>query len=416
MQKVSVIVPVYNSEQYVGYCINSILNQTYRNIEVILIDDGSTDGSLKICRNYENIDKRVKVIATPNKGVSSARNIGISKASGKYLQFVDSDDTIASEMIERLVVAIETYKMDIVFCGMSMITLDDNQRVKSRVDFSSKVMGKECVLTNKVFMEKLPYIMLNTVLLEGPCNKIYRKDIFDKLKLEFAEDISLGEDFLVNMEYYNECNGAVFLEESYYYYMQHNSESLTKKMREDRFENQMKLIHALKKLMDDNKAWTPEGEKHFASYVIGYMLSCLKELFREECEMTENQKKAHIARMLNEDMIRDNIEKAIWIDEDFRWIKDAIEFSDVEKVYSRCKIICSKKYCQEQLEKVTQTIEDNNIIRPEDRVPGIINKVLVKLVAGLVRITRSERLWRVRENLINCGIKRTVKKIIKKGL
>ncbi|MGN2337051.1 glycosyltransferase family 2 protein [Clostridium cagae] len=415
MQKVSVIVPVYNSEQYVGYCINSILNQTYRNIEVILVDDGSTDDSLKICRNYEDIDKRVKVITTPNKGVSSARNIGINNACGKYLQFVDSDDTIAPEMIERLVVAIETYEMDIVFCGMSMITLDENQRVKSRVDFSSKAMGKECVLTNKVFMEKLPYIMLNTVLLEGPCNKIYRKDIFDKLKLEFAEDISLGEDFLVNMEYYNECNGAVFLEESYYYYMQQNSEALTKKIREDRFENQMKLIHALKKLMDDNKAWTPEGEKYFASYVIGYMLCCLKQLFREECKMTDNQKKAHIAKMLNEDMIRDNIQKAIWIDEDFRWIKDTIEFSDVEKVYSQCKIICSKKYCQEELGNLTKKNKDN-IIRPEDRDPGIINKVLVKLVAGLVRITKSERLWRVRENLINCGIKRTVKKIIKKGL
>ncbi|NFG60723.1 glycosyltransferase family 2 protein [Clostridium sp. CMCC3677] len=410
MQKVSVIVPVYNSEQYVGYCINSILNQTYRNIEVILVDDGSTDDSLKICRNYENIDKRVKVITTPNKGVSSARNIGIENAIGQYIQFVDSDDVIETQMIERLVETIETYDTDVVFCGAEMITLDKNKKVTDRVKFSSRCMGKECVLRKDVFMEKLPYILLNTVSLEALWNKLYKKSIIDKFNLRFPVEISLGEDLLFNIEYYNMCKGAVFLEDTYYYYLQHNEQALTRKYRHDRFQNQEILLKAFEKLMEDNKAWTPEGKREFSTYIMGQVIRCLKELFREECNMTEQEKKGYIAQILNSNVVRDNIQKAIWIDENFRWIKDAIEFSDVEKVYSRCKIICSKKYCQEQLEKVTQTIEDNNIIRPEDRAPGIINKVLVKVVAGLVRITKSERLWRVRENLINCGIKRTVKK------
>ena len=102
MERISVIVPVYNVEKYLDKCVQSILNQTYENIELVLVDDGSTDGSSKICDKYGNIDSRVKVIHKENGGLSSARNRGIDEAGGKFITFIDSDDYIHHQMLEIL--------------------------------------------------------------------------------------------------------------------------------------------------------------------------------------------------------------------------------------------------------------------------------------------------------------------------
>lgn len=104
---ISVIIPVYNVEKYLKECIESVLEQTYSNLEILLIDDGSTDKSLEICESYANIDERIVVIHQINKGLSSARNIGIENACGEYLVFVDSDDCINKMMIEKLYIALK---------------------------------------------------------------------------------------------------------------------------------------------------------------------------------------------------------------------------------------------------------------------------------------------------------------------
>ena len=114
---ISVIVPVYKVEQYLPQCIESIINQTYRNLEIILIDDGSPDNCGKICEEYAQKDKRIKVFHKKNGGLSDARNYGIARASGEYLAFVDSDDWIEPDMYEVLVNWIEDHQTDIVSCG-----------------------------------------------------------------------------------------------------------------------------------------------------------------------------------------------------------------------------------------------------------------------------------------------------------
>ena len=96
--KISVIVPIYNMENYLKRCVESILNQTYTNLEIILVDDGSTDSSLEICRYFENKDKRVRVYTKENRGLSASRNFGVERATGVYIGFVDSDDYIEAEM------------------------------------------------------------------------------------------------------------------------------------------------------------------------------------------------------------------------------------------------------------------------------------------------------------------------------
>ena len=114
--KISVIVPIYNSEKFLNKCLDSIVNQTLREIEIILINDGSVDSSYQICERYAEYDKRIILINQENKGVSSARNAGIEKASGEYLGFVDSDDYIEAEMYSKLYNSAKRYDADLVNC------------------------------------------------------------------------------------------------------------------------------------------------------------------------------------------------------------------------------------------------------------------------------------------------------------
>ena len=129
MQKdlISIVIPVYNVENYLNRCIESIISQTYENIEIILINDGSKDNSLLICKEYKNKDKRIKVIDKKNEGVSIARNIGVEKSSGKYVIFVDSDDWIEKTFVENLHKKISEYNVDICIGGCINYS-DKNQK------------------------------------------------------------------------------------------------------------------------------------------------------------------------------------------------------------------------------------------------------------------------------------------------
>ena len=113
---VSIIIPVYNVEKYLAECIESVLKQTYQNIEILLIDDGSPDNSGKICDEYEEKDSRVRVIHKENGGVSSARNVGLEQANGEYITFIDSDDFVSESYIEELYIALENGNSDLAFC------------------------------------------------------------------------------------------------------------------------------------------------------------------------------------------------------------------------------------------------------------------------------------------------------------
>ena len=140
---VSIIIPVYNTEAYLGYCLNSVVSQTYRQIEVILVNDGSTDDSLTICHNYANIDNRISIISIENSGVSNARNVGLEAAKGEFVQFVDSDDVMRTDMVERFVQYMEVYQVDMAICGFEKIELGGESNDMNRCILSSSIMGTE---------------------------------------------------------------------------------------------------------------------------------------------------------------------------------------------------------------------------------------------------------------------------------
>ena len=207
---VSIIVPIYNAEQYLRRCVDSILNQEYTDFELLLVNDGSTDASGAICEEYGDRDPRVIVIQKENTGVSDSRNRALDRARGKYLQFLDSDDWITQDATRLFVRAAEEYGCDMVISDFYRVV---GERLSPKGDIE-----EEGVLTREEFaahMMENPADFYYGVL----WNKLYRRDIVEEHKLRMDTDISWCEDFMFNLEYI--CYAKVFyaLHAPIYYYV-----------------------------------------------------------------------------------------------------------------------------------------------------------------------------------------------------
>lgn len=192
MCKVSVIVPVYNVEKYLHKCIESIINQTLSSIEIILIDDGSTDNSSYIIDEYAKIDSRVKVIHKENGGQSSARNIALDMARGEYIGFVDSDDWLELDMYENLYNLIRESESDIAVCGRQ--TYDEDGKLTNKVNIEDKIIDLNKISLEEYIVKELFY--KHTVVV---WNKLYKKKIINNNNIRFENVNYVGsEDALFN--------------------------------------------------------------------------------------------------------------------------------------------------------------------------------------------------------------------------
>ncbi len=220
---ISVIVPIYNSEKTITRCVKSIQNQTYKNIEIILVDDGSIDNSLKMCKEFAKTDHRIKIIQKNNGGVSSARNIGIESAEGEYIMFCDADDYVSPNWCSILE---KTIKKNLNSWIVSNIYIVDNKGI-----INSKCSNNDMI--------KLSYFDIFKMGISAySCNKIYRRDIISKYVIRFREDCSFSEDVEFNVKYCLTCNDIVYIKEPLYYYV-NNSESLTHKYYPNTFEHHL---------------------------------------------------------------------------------------------------------------------------------------------------------------------------------
>ena len=219
MPKLSIIVPVYNVEKYLKVCIDSILKQSYTQFELILVDDGSSDESGNICDDYAKLDKRIVVIHQTNKGVSTARNVGIKHSKGEYISFVDADDFIAPQMYEKMVAILENEKdVDVVACGISRYT-EKNGNEKSVLEFSglseSGSRDKEYYSNENLIIDLFARPSVIERLL---FNKVYRRECMQGI--EFLTHLKILEDFRFLLEIYvnGSCEKCVRLQDVFYYY------------------------------------------------------------------------------------------------------------------------------------------------------------------------------------------------------
>ena len=269
MLKVSIIVPIYNAEKYLRKCINSILEQTFKNFEVVLVDDGSTDNSANICDEYAARDDRVVVIHKGNGGVSSARNTGLNIACGEYIIFVDSEDYVSKNMIEKMVDKIDDADMVI-------------SSIKLRLD------GKErdCCVSDGEYsprdiIENYCTGVVPGMCIEGPYCKLFKANIIKAENIEFDESIKLCEDILFNIQYIMQCNKINMYDELIYFHMKENENSLSLKYREYNYEN-IRVVYeytknAAKQLGCSNEALNSLGGKHVNRLVSQVKKSVLAE-------------------------------------------------------------------------------------------------------------------------------------------
>lgn len=252
MQKqplVSIIVPVYNVEKYLRQCVESICSQSYKNIEVILVDDGSNDESPRICDEYMKKDKRIHVIHKRKEGVLSARDDGIKKATGEYVQFVDSDDWLAPDITEKMVEAITEYQSECVICGHYMAgeTLYPEKQMM-KAGYYEGADYVECILS-KIFQMKEDFCF-------GIDPSVWAK-LFIRVKvmkyiLEAPKSITFGEDAAVTYPYLlNACKSVYIIGEHLYYYRQ-NPDSMTKLYSKVQTKNTIELLKYLRAVGDKN--------------------------------------------------------------------------------------------------------------------------------------------------------------------
>ena len=236
MQKISIVVPVYNNEKHISRCIESILNQTHKNIELICVDDGSTDGSGKLLDNYAKNDNRIKVIHKENGGVSSARNIGIKEATAAIIAFVDSDDYIQLDMYEKMISIMEKEDLECVCCSYKNIYPDKTVNKRSR--FGNQILhGNQ--IREEIVKGVIGFFPTDNNCLTSVCNRLFVKDILEKNSIWFDEKRNYGEDWLFCIEYYRAIDTIGFIDDCMYFYT-HQEDSLSSKARTDYFEYAVK--------------------------------------------------------------------------------------------------------------------------------------------------------------------------------
>ncbi len=254
---ISVIVPVYNVKNYLDRCLLSIMNQSYKNLEIIIIDDGSTDESGKVCDQYAKKDKRIKVFHKDNEGLSSARNYGLDVAIGDYIGFIDSDDYVEEDMYELLLASMEE-KTDLVCCGTIY-------KFHDRSNISKKGYGKapkKTVFSNNEAMEEL---MLQRYISFSACDKLYRKELFNDLRFPVGRT---SEDLPVVYKIIKRCRCIVNIGRAKYIYCYRNNSISRREFYFRRVDYSIFAGEICKDISENYPQFRAQAEALYIQYVI----------------------------------------------------------------------------------------------------------------------------------------------------
>lgn len=244
---ISVIIPVYNTARYLKRCIDSVLRSSYKEFEVLLVDDGSVDGSSSICRKYGKKDSRVKYYRQEHQGVSAARNRGIRESRGEWLVFVDSDDFISGCFLES--VAREKYQEQ-------ELLVFDYMRFKKGLGREKAAYRRGCISYKKRDMPYLTECLLNmcqpvkggNVSLASPCAKAYRRSVIERHLIYFSEDIARGEDRLFNIEYFLHAGSCTYIRMPVYF-VEARMDSTMRRFSPDFLENDVRYQKKLRLIL-----------------------------------------------------------------------------------------------------------------------------------------------------------------------
>ena len=261
MNKISVIVPVYNAEKYIDKCIDSIIQQTYDNWELLLVDDGSTDKSGSICDKWAESDSRIRVFHVPNGGVSEARNIGLQKVSGEVLTFVDADDWLNTDTLKEVSVFFNDF--DFVRVSMNYVYSESEQQAfllketESWQALMSQILSRETIL--------------------GVCSAFYKTCVVKQNNITFNKDLRNGEDWLFTCQYLKNTNRVKVINKAFYQYNKQNESSCTNNMTFEKSKESYVVADIIRQHYKDEKSLL----ESLNAGQIFILLSSLHDCFKE---------------------------------------------------------------------------------------------------------------------------------------
>lgn len=280
MCKLSIIIPIYNKSKYLGNILDSIKRQEFKDFECILVDDGSTDGSKLICDNYSENDDRFITIHKPNSGVSDARNVGLKKSKGKYITFIDADDSIESDYLLKLVRDIEQNSVDI-----AIVTIKKIWENNSKVEYiNTSLNGK---YNFKKIMPNFAKIQLSTGIFGFSCGKILRRDLIGNYL--FDTSITLAEDFDFYLKLYPKVKTIYFDNDCFYGYLQESENNSTKEDDKIDYFTQLKINLRYRDFLKRMNGYNGNNKKIIDSRITSYVYFIIFHSNRNEIDIKIKQ-------------------------------------------------------------------------------------------------------------------------------
>lgn len=295
---ISVVVPVYNAEKYLDKCIQSIINQKYSNLEIILVDDGSKDNSLELCKKYAENDKRIKVIHKENGGVSTARNSGIEAVSGDFIAFIDSDDYIDENMYFNMIQKVSEYDCDVVMCDCYKVNSDKKEVFTH--DIRSGFYNKKH-LYKEYFDKSLMLDSINYPATISNCVMLIRADIIKDNKLEYKEGIKFSEDLLFGSRVMYYANSFYYLKGECYYNYINNPTSTTNTYYEKKWDNFISLYKEIKAFFEDKEDF--DFSKQIYYCLLFFIYNSVGNIYGSNKKLSD--KKKDILNILNNQDVRE---------------------------------------------------------------------------------------------------------------
>lgn len=269
MSKISIVIPVYNVETYLEECVQSVRNQTFSDIEIILIDDGSTDKSGQICDHFAEIDNRVKVLHKKNEGVANARRDGVEKATSAYICFLDSDDFLENVYCEKMYDCIKTYNADIVECAFYKFT--------NGQDNEHQIFQNDTHFEDKEFRR----VYVGDMIINGTeavvvWNKLYKREYIARYVVEYGKD--LLEDYIFNLQYFAMVKKYIYIAQPLLHYRQ-VAGSLSRKCNPNTYQILKKMDLLKQKKMYEmgltNERYQKETCEWYLRYTLNYLQTCI---------------------------------------------------------------------------------------------------------------------------------------------
>lgn len=304
MPELSVVVPVYNTGRILKYSIAEILGQSYSDFELILVDDGSTDGSGSICDAFADRDHRISVIHKSNGGAGSARNAGIEKASGTFIIFPDADDFCKPDMFRMMMRTAHKGDVDLVICSYENVKVDgegNRSDIQTQKLFDVAADSPEAARELWFKLRRINISLLNT-----PWNKIYKKSIIDQYRIRFP-DIRRAQDAVFNLYYYDHISSVTVIGDSLYQYNANDAVRTGKKFPKDAYKCFIEYNRVMEQIINGWGMYDGEYKALCDNNLLGNIDSCVELCNNPVWNLTSREKIEYLNHLMSDQYLRDRL-------------------------------------------------------------------------------------------------------------